>query len=87
MEDANTLDKNEWAETQSSTPFNTTYGLVRRDFPLVLPLTQAALGALTEQQPNLYFLFEGVARGKGRLVLKLLKNGQTVAEYPLFTWK
>ncbi len=76
------LDKNEWAETQSSTPFNTTYGLVRRDFPLVLPLTQAALGALTEQQPNLYFLFEGVARGKGRLVLKLLKNGQTVAEYP-----
>ena len=37
---------------------------------------------LTEEQPNLYFLFEGVARGKGRLVLKLLQNGQTLAEYP-----
>ena len=76
------LDKNNWAETQSSTPYNATYGLVRRDFPLVLPLTPAGLGTLTEEQPNLYFLFEGVARGKGRLVLKLLKNGQTLAEYP-----
>jgi uncharacterized membrane protein len=76
------LDKNNWAETQSSTPYNATYGLVRRDFPLVLPLTQAGLGTLTEEQPNLYFLFEGVARGKGRLVLKLLKNSQTLAEYP-----
>jgi len=76
------LDKNNWAETQSSTPYNATYGLVRRDFPLVLPLTQAALATLTEAQPNLYFLFEGVARGKGRLALKLLKNGQPLAEYP-----
>jgi uncharacterized membrane protein len=76
------LDKNESAETQSSPPYNATYGLVRRDFPLVLPLTQGTLGMLTEGQPNLYFLFEGVASGKGRLVLKLLKNGQTLAEYP-----
>jgi len=76
------LDKNNWAETQSTPPHNTTYGLVRRDFPLVLPLAQTALANLTEEQPNLYFIFEGVAQGKGRLVLKLLKNGQTLAEYP-----
>ena len=59
-----------------------TYGYIRRDFPLILPLAQTVLNNLTEEQPNLYFLFEGVARGKGRLVLKLLQNGQTVAEYP-----
>lgn len=76
------LDKNNWAETQSASPYNVTYGLVRRDFPLVLPLSQNTLANLTEEQPNLYFLFEGVARGKGRLVLKLLKNGEKVAEYP-----
>ena len=76
------LDKRNGAEDQIQPPYNTTYGLVRRDFPLILPLGQTALANLTEEQPNLYFLFEGVARGKGRLVLKLLKNGQTVAEYP-----
>ena len=76
------LDRNNWAETQSAPPYNTTYGLVRRDFSLILPLAQGTLANLTEEQPNLYFLFEGVARGKGRLVLKLLKNGQTLAEYP-----
>lgn len=76
------LERNGWADMQSAPPYNATYGLVRRDFPLVLPLTPAALGTLTEEQPNLYFLFEGVARGKGRLVLKLLNNGQTLAEYP-----
>lgn len=76
------LDRNNWAETQSSPPYNATYGLVRRDFPLVVPLAQDTLANLTEEQPNLYFIFEGAAVGKGRLVLKLLKNGQTVAEYP-----
>jgi uncharacterized membrane protein len=76
------LDKKNGAEAQIRPPYNTTYGLVRRDFPLVLPLGQTALANLTEEQPNLYFLFEGVARGKGRLVLKLLKNGQPLAEYP-----
>ena len=76
------LEKRNWAQAQASSPYNATYGLVRRDFPLVLPLTQSALANLTEEQPNLYLLFEGVALGKGRLVLKLLKNGQTLAEYP-----
>lgn len=76
------LDQRNGAQDQIRSPYNTTYGLVRRDFPLALPLTPAALGTLTEEQPNLYFLFEGVARGKGRLVLKLLKNGQSLAEYP-----
>jgi uncharacterized membrane protein len=76
------LDKQNWATLQASSPYNATYGLVRRDFPLVLPLGPDVLGNLTEEQPNLYFLFEGVDRGKGRLVLKLLKNGQPLAEYP-----
>jgi uncharacterized membrane protein len=76
------LERKNWAEAQVAPPYNTTYGLVRRDFPLVLALTQTALNNLTEEQPNLYFLFEGVASGKGRLVLKLLKNGQKCAEYP-----
>jgi uncharacterized membrane protein len=76
------LERQNWAETQASPPYNATYGLVRRDFPLLLPLAPVLLQNLTEEQPNLYFLFEGVARGKGRLVLKLLQNGQTLAEYP-----
>jgi uncharacterized membrane protein len=76
------LDKQNGATLQTSSPYNATYGLVRRDFPLVLPLGPNVLGSLTEEQPNLYFLFEGVNRGKGRLVLKLLKNGQPLAEYP-----
>jgi uncharacterized membrane protein len=76
------LDKQNWAELQASSPYNATCGLVRRDFPLVLPLGPDVLANLTEEQPNLYFLFEGVNRGKGRLVLKLLKNGQPLAEYP-----
>jgi|GEM_PF-3426857 len=76
------LEKQNWAQLQASAPYNATYGLVRRDFPLVLPLGPDVLQGLTEEQPNLYFLFEGVARGKGRLVLKLLKNGQPLAEYP-----
>lgn len=76
------LDKQNWAELQASSPYNTTCGLVRRDFPLVLPLGPDVLANLTEEQPNLYFLFEGVSRGKGRLVLKLLKNNQPLGEYP-----
>ena len=79
--DANTL-RNKLGRDAGFAPYNATYGLVRRDFPLVLPLGPDVLANLTEEQPNLYFLFEGVARGKGRLVLKLLKNGQTLAEYP-----
>jgi len=76
------LDRRDEAEHQIRPPYNTTYGLVRRDFPLLLPLSQTVLANLTEEKPNLYLLFEGVARGKGRLVLKLLKNGQPLAEYP-----
>ena len=76
------LDNRDRAQAQIQPPYNTTYGIVRRDFPLFLPLAPSVLGHLTEEQPNLYFLFEGVARGKGRLVLKLLKNGQPLAEYP-----
>lgn len=76
------LEKKSWTITQTSPPYNTTYGLVRRDYPLILSMPSAMLSNLTEEQPNLYLLFEGVASGKGRLVLKLLKNGQKLAEYP-----
>jgi hypothetical protein len=76
------LDKRNGEEAQIQPPHNTAYGIVRRDFPLLLSLTPGALDNLTEEQPNLYLLFEGVARGKGRLVLKLLKNGQPLGEYP-----
>jgi len=76
------LDKQNWAQLQASVPYNTTCGMVGRDSSLVLPLAPDVLENLTEGQPNLYFLFEGVARGKGRLVLKLLKNGEPLAEYP-----
>ena len=36
----------------------------------------------SEASPYRYFLFEGVGKGKGRLVLTIYKSGQKIGEYP-----
>ena len=48
------LDRNNWAETQSSPPYNTTYGLVRRDFPLVLPLAPDGSRRVSQKSSPIY---------------------------------
>jgi hypothetical protein len=71
-----------WAQQQLVNPYNTAYGQAGRGAPLTLPLSQVMLANLSESQPNLYLLFEGVSAGKGRLVLNLIKGGQKIGEYP-----
>jgi hypothetical protein len=76
------LDDESWANQQLQRPYRTALGQVSRNAPLILPLSRISLTNLTESNPNIYLLFEGVGAGKGRLVLNLLKGGQKVGEFP-----
>ena len=76
------VEEDTWAAQQLAAPYNATLGQVGKGAPLILPLSQVTLANLTETNPNLYLLFEGVTEGKGRLVLNLIKSGQKIGEYP-----
>ena len=70
------------ASQQIASPYKAAYGLARKGSTLMLQLSQVALANLSETQPNLYLIFEGVTAGRGRLMLNLIKAGQKVGEYP-----
>ncbi|MFL6519216.1 MAG: hypothetical protein ACJ8NS_03270 [Chthoniobacterales bacterium] len=71
------------ADQQLALPYRLALVEVGRDTgKITLPLSAETLTALSENAPNLYFIFEGVSAGKGRLVLNLIKNGQKIGEYP-----
>ena len=76
------LEEDATAISQTTSPYSTAYGLVGKGTPLTLTLSPITLANLSESQPNLYLLFEGVGAGKGRLVLNLIKGGQKIGEYP-----
>ena len=70
------------AAQQLSAPYKTTLGMVGKNAPRTLTLPTPMLNALSESNPNIYLLFEGVSAGKGRLVLNLLKGTTKIGEYP-----
>jgi hypothetical protein len=71
------------ADQQLALPYRLALLEVGRDTGKVtLPLSTETLTALSEDAPNLYFIFEGVSAGKGRLVLNLIKNGEKIGEFP-----
>jgi alpha-tubulin suppressor-like RCC1 family protein/fibronectin type 3 domain-containing protein len=76
------LEDETWAQQQIGQTYRTALGQAGRGAPLILPLSQVTLANLTETNPNIYLLFEGVTAGKGQLVLNLIKNGQKIGEYP-----
>ena len=68
------------AQAQLAGNYGTREGIAAKGTPMTLPAS--LLSNLSESQPNLFLLFEGVREGKGQLVLTLQKGGQKIGEYP-----
>lgn len=76
------IEDNNVAATQVQAPYNSMLAHARKGNATVLPLSAAILGSLTESDPQVCLLFEGVSEGKGRLVLSLHREGLKIGEYP-----
>lgn len=59
--------------------YKTSIGAVTKENVYTFPAN--FFNDLTEENPNMYLLFEGAAAGKGRLIVRF-KKGQAVAELP-----
>jgi hypothetical protein len=70
----------ETASDQTDSPFGIALGTVAKGQPLYV--SSAFFSDLSSSHPRNYFLFEGVGRGKGRLVLTL--NAETPANHVKF---
>ena len=75
------LERNGPATSQISEEYKTAKATVSGIIAAVLPTS--VFSNLTEQRPNTYFLFEGVAEGKGQLVVTFHSaSGTEIAEGP-----